>query len=101
MARPSIIRSDQSEQDIYEIAVFIAQDNPDAACQLVDQFDGALKMLAENPLAGRVRDELAARVRSFAVGNYLLFYRPIENGIELVRVFHGARDLRRLFMHTK
>jgi toxin ParE1/3/4 len=25
--------------------------------------------------------------------NHLLFYRPIESGIELVRVLHGARDL--------
>ena len=97
---PSIIRSDQSEHDVYEIAAFIARDNPDAAIQLVDRFDEALKMLAGNPLAGRVREELAAEVRSFPVGNYLLFYRPIQNGIALIRVLHGPRDLRRLFKRT-
>ena len=97
---PSIIRSNQSEQDVYEITAFIARDNPDAAIQLVDRFDEALKMLAGNPLAGRVREELAAEVRSFPVGNYLLFYRPTQNGIELIRVLHGARDLRRLFKRT-
>ena len=42
---PSIIRSDQSEQDVYEIGVFIALDNPDAASRLVDRFDEALKCL--------------------------------------------------------
>jgi toxin ParE1/3/4 len=25
--------------------------------------------------------------------NYLVFYRPIENGVEIVRVLHGARDI--------
>jgi toxin ParE1/3/4 len=25
--------------------------------------------------------------------NHLIFYRPIENGIEVVHLFHGARDL--------
>lgn len=97
---PSIIRSSQSEQDVYEIAVFIARDNPDAAIRLVDRFDETLKMLAENPMAGRAREELAPDVRSFPVGNYLLFYRPKQNGIELIRVLHGARDLRRLFRRT-
>ncbi len=26
--------------------------------------------------------------------NYLVFYRPIEEGIEVTRVLHGARDIR-------
>jgi toxin ParE1/3/4 len=29
--------------------------------------------------------------------NYLLFYRPLANGIEIVRLLHGARDLEGLF----
>jgi toxin ParE1/3/4 len=93
----SIIRSDQSEQDVYEISVFIARDDPDAAVRLIDRFDVTLKMLAINPLAGRARGELAPGVRSFPVGNYLLFYRLRAGGIELIRVLHGARDLRRFF----
>ncbi len=39
-------------------------------------------------MPGRVRDE---------VGMYLLFYRPIRDVIELIRVLHGARDLRKVF----
>jgi|SRR2546425_4306670 len=98
---PSIIRSDESEQDVYEIAAFIACDNPDAAIQLIDRLDEVLKMLARNPLVGRAREELAPNARSFPVGNHVLFYRPSENGIKLIRVLHGARDLRRLFKRTR
>jgi len=28
--------------------------------------------------------------------SYLIFYRPIAEGVEIYRVLHGARDLRRL-----
>ncbi|GAC1320817.1 MAG: type II toxin-antitoxin system RelE/ParE family toxin [Isosphaeraceae bacterium] len=33
-----------------------------------------------------------ARVKRF--GNYLVFYRPIPGGIEVIRVLHAARDVR-------
>lgn len=46
-----------------------------------------------NPLVGRARPKLAAALRSFPEGRYVLFYRPAPNGIELVRVLHSARDL--------
>ena len=91
-----IIRSPQSDLDVFEIALLVANENPTAAERLIDRFDEKLMMLADNPHSGRPRDELAPSLRSYAVGNYLIFYRPIENGIELIRVLHGARDLRRL-----
>jgi toxin ParE1/3/4 len=28
---------------------------------------------------------------------HLIFYRPLSNGAEIVRVIHGARDLEGLF----
>lgn len=30
-------------------------------------------------------------------GHYLIFYLPLEDGIEVVRVLHGARDWEPLF----
>ncbi|MBP6107168.1 MAG: type II toxin-antitoxin system RelE/ParE family toxin [Steroidobacteraceae bacterium] len=37
-----------------------------------------------------------AGIRSFPVRDYVLVYRPILGGVELVRVVHGARDLPRV-----
>ena len=31
------------------------------------------------------------------VANYAIFYRPLEDGIEVIRIIHGARDLPKLF----
>jgi hypothetical protein len=36
--------------------------------------------------------ELAEGVRSFVIGNYVAFYIPMANGIQLLRVPHSARD---------
>ena len=35
-------------------------------------------------------------LRSLAYGRYVIFYRAIEDGAEIARVLHGARDLRRI-----
>jgi toxin ParE1/3/4 len=50
-------------------------------------------MLAETPFAGRDRSELRAELRSFPVGNYLIFYVPTPDGVEVVRVMHGRQDM--------
>jgi toxin ParE1/3/4 len=36
-------------------------------------------------------------LRSSPVGSYLVFYLPLPDGIEVIRVLHGSRDLDRLF----
>ncbi|MDZ8108879.1 MAG: type II toxin-antitoxin system RelE/ParE family toxin [Nostoc sp. DedQUE12a] len=61
------------------------------------KIDSQLKMPALNPEMGRKRDSLALNLRSFPVGNYLIFYRPIDQGIEVIRLLHGARDIQSLF----
>jgi toxin ParE1/3/4 len=50
---------------------------------------------------GTARDNLAPGLRSFPVGNYLVFYRITPEGIEVARVLHGARDLRAVFKNRR
>jgi toxin ParE1/3/4 len=44
-------------------------------------------------MTGRARDELAPGVRSFPFGRYVVFYVPRNDGVDVVRVLHGARDI--------
>ncbi|MFN6563165.1 MAG: type II toxin-antitoxin system RelE/ParE family toxin [Nostoc sp. ChiSLP01] len=44
--------------------------------------------LAKFPQIGKQRSELAPLLRSFPVKNYLIFYRPIDEGIEIVRILY-------------
>ena len=52
---------------------------------------------ADHPLAAEARPDLAPGLRASPVGNYVIFYRPIHDGIEVVRVLHGARDIPAVF----
>jgi|SRR4051812_21465948 toxin ParE1/3/4 len=88
-----IRRTRASLADYREIWNYIARDNPAAANRLLRRLDAALQMLAEAPFAGRDAGEFAAHMRCFTVSNHLIFYRPIRDIIELIRVLHSARDI--------
>jgi toxin ParE1/3/4 len=86
-------RRPQARLDLIDIWTYIAQDNPDAADALLDRFEATMARLAERPLIGRQRPELGDTLRSFPLGNYVIFYIPNNNGVEIVRVLSGYRDV--------
>lgn len=95
MAR--ITRRPLAGADIFDIWDHIAEDSIEQADQWVDRLDEKLKLIATQPLMGRSREELAPGVRSFPFGRYVIFYEPVEVGIDVVRVLHSARDIDAVF----
>ena len=83
----------EAETDLIEIWLYVTEEKLAAADALIDSINDKCAALAASPLMGRVRDELIPGIRSFPVGNYVIFYQPIEGGIEVARVLHGARDI--------
>lgn len=83
----------EAEQDIDDILVYIANDNFEAAMALYERFVDIFNILADNPLAGRERNELRDGWRSFPIGNYLIFYRSWAGNIAITRILHRSRDL--------
>jgi toxin ParE1/3/4 len=53
--------------------------------------------LSDNPALGPARPDVAPQLRYSPVGSYLIFYRQVDAGVEIVRVLHGARNLRAIF----
>ena len=51
-------------------------------------------------MMGRSRSELAPDLRSFPFEAYVIFYRPLDNGVEIVRVIHGSRNIESLFRES-
>jgi toxin ParE1/3/4 len=92
-----IQRTPRADQDLEELWFFIAQDDPAAADRWIDTLEEKIRLLADNPLMGPARPDIARELRYHPVGNHLLLYRVIQGGIEIVRVVHGARDLLDLF----
>ena len=83
-----------ASRDIETIIDLIADKSSfDAAEHLLKKVNQKCKNLAIFPNMGRRRDELLQELRSFPVDDYLIFYRPIEGGIEILRVISGYRDL--------
>jgi toxin ParE1/3/4 len=83
----------RAEDDLVDIWLYITADNPNAADRLLEEIDRKCALLAGNPLLGRARPDIAPELRYLPVGNYLILYRALSEGIEVVRVIHGARRL--------
>jgi len=92
-----VIYAPEADADIYGIARHIAEHNLRAAYRFIDNIDEKSHLLATNPEIGRPREELAPRLRSFPIGPFVIFYRPIKAGIEVARVLRGSRDIPSLF----
>jgi toxin ParE1/3/4 len=95
MAR--VTRRPLAAADILDIWLYIAEDSIEQADRWVDRLDEKLRLLATQPLMGRAREELAAGLRSFPFGRYVIFYVPIDQGVDVVTVLHGARDIDAVF----
>lgn len=87
-------------EDLDAIWLYIYRDNPAAADAVEGEIKSACALLARKPLLGHTRRDLTdLPVRFWTIPkypNYLIVYRPGLRPIEIVRVIHGMRDLRRI-----
>jgi toxin ParE1/3/4 len=99
-----VLKRETSKRDLIEQFVWYAES---ASIEVADRFlasaQDTLERLAAAPESGALievtREELAG-MRRWPVKGFekvLLFYIPLSDGIDLVRVLHGSRDLHRLF----
>ncbi len=94
---PIVRKTKEAEEDLLQLWIYIAQDNETAANHIYDQIEQKSLLYAENPEIGRTRHEVRTSLRSFVIAPYTVFYQPIDDGIILVRVLHGSRDVRAIF----
>lgn len=85
--------SEQAEADLNSIWRYAASVDVKAANGLIDRLTDSMDLLAEAPLAGRARPEFGAKLRSFFVRGYAIFYVVSPGGIEIARVLHERLDI--------
>ena len=83
--------------DLDNIYQYIASDNLVAAGKLLERYTEIFQKLAVVPGLGRNRPELGRGIKSFPTESYIIFYRVVEGGIQILRVLHGARDIQKIF----
>jgi toxin ParE1/3/4 len=87
-----------AEQDLTEIFVYWAKRaGLKVAERLIDGITDRFWLLGEHPNAGISSEEIAAGVKRFPAGKYLIYYRKTRWGIDILHIFHGARDQKRAF----
>lgn len=83
----------QAEQDLQQIVEFIAHDNLAAAVRWLDEIEALFQLLATQPALGELMETRRfGEVRRHTAGNYVVYYRLADNGLQILRVLHAARN---------
>ena len=94
---PTVVYAPEAENDISGIVDVIASDNPNAVRNWLTKLRETCDTLASQPGIGEIRTDLGVPgCRSFSIGNYVVFFRAAQDGVEVARVIHGRRDLRNM-----
>jgi toxin ParE1/3/4 len=89
-----VVWTDPALERVDEIALHMAQDNPDAATRWTVELFDSVEQLVDFPESGRVVPEIGAReVRELIFGAYRVFYR-VGSSVEVLSVRHGSQLLR-------
>lgn len=88
-----VVLADSASADLDDIEDWIGADDWNRADSFRDTLRDKCATLASNPR----RYPIVARVgadtlRKLGYRDYLIFYRMLENRVEVVRIVHGKRD---------
>lgn len=92
----------RADRDIDEHFAFISRESLDVAMRFLDATNREFERLARSPGLGSTCETRSPRLTGLRVwpisgfDRHLIFYRPISEGIEIVRVLHGARNIDRI-----
>jgi toxin ParE1/3/4 len=84
-------------QDLDEICTFIGKSNAKAASKLFDTIRQKCKLVADFPNLGKSYAWVSPDLRGFIITEYIVFYYPRIDGIDIIRVINGKRDLKTIF----
>ena len=86
-----------AENDLAEIWAYIAEDAPEAATTFIEQITDRFEPLLAIPGMGAARDQLSPGLRAIPYKAYVIYYVADDQAVTIVRVVHGARDVRAIF----
>ncbi len=103
MSQELVIRSVARSDILRQFQYLIEQEAPDAAQRFLEAVERAIDRLLEMPGIGAPQPFLhrhLKNVRAWPVPGFediRIYYQETKNGIRVVRVLHGKRDIRRIF----
>ncbi len=88
-----------AKTDLADLAHYIAYEDrrPITADRIVDEIIAKCDSYAVQPLTGIATPHLGDDYRRFVCKRWVIIYRPITDGIEVLRILDSARDYPTLF----
>ena len=86
-----------ASQDLNEIADYFAENSVEAGERFFQAFNRKCQQLVAFPNSGRSYAAIRPGLRGLPLDSYIIFYRILEDGIEILRVVSGRRDFPSLF----
>ena len=84
-------------RDLESISSYFAEVQVEAGERFLQGFSKRCQQLTSFPILGRSYDELQVGLRGLPLAGYVILYRVINDGIEIVRIVNGRQDLKSLF----
>src|SRR4051812_31087981 len=97
-----IRRTRQAGDDIIRAYLYVHDRSPSGAERLLAAIERSIRRLLDTRGVGRHWNSADPRLEGVRVTtvtpyrNYLIFFRAVSTGIEMLRVVHGAQDLQPL-----
>ncbi len=86
-----------ASRDLNEIADYFAKTNIEAGEEFFQDFNRKCLQLVAFPSSGRSYVEIRSDLRGLPLKGYVIFYRILEDGVEILRVLSGRRHFPSLF----
>lgn len=90
--QPKLEWRQQAIDDLIEIVIFIAEDNPDAAQKLKDEIEGKAEKLPQHPQLYKESPRVDGMREMVVRSNYIVMYRETPTLVEIVNVVHARRQ---------
>jgi len=90
---PQVRHTARARRDLLDIWLNIAVDNAAAADRVYDRLEARVLLLERFPELGPARPNIADGARVLVESPYLILYRIVPVGPQIVRVVHGGRHI--------
>jgi toxin ParE1/3/4 len=86
-----------ASRDLNDIADYYAEHNVAAGDQFFRDFNRKCQQLVAFPNSGKSYASIRPDLRGISLEGHIIFYRVLEDGIEILRVISGRRNFPSLF----
>ena len=86
-----------ASRDLNEIADYFAENSLEAGERFFSDFNRKCQQLVAFPNSGKSYGEIRPDLRGLSVEGYIIFYRVLNDCIEILRVLSGRRNFPSFF----